>query len=198
VAYVLVGAAGFLLLLMFDWADSRGFRKAKPLIMIGAAVLFSFAFIAVLTSAERFRLPVGLRIAGGLFALLFLFLFVFSLFLEIPFSQTYAGKEGERRVVATGTYALVRHPGVIWFLFFHVCLVLAVGSKLLLLAVPFWTGMNIVLVTVEDRVFFLRTFGDSYRQYRRTVPFLIPTPASIRRCITTFQVPFLGRRGNNE
>jgi len=195
VVYILVGAAGFPLLLLFDWADSRGFRKVKLPIIISAWVLLSFAFAAILRSPERFPLPVGLRIAGGFFALVFLFLFVFSLVLEIPFSQTYVGKDGERRVVATGTYALVRHPGVLWFFLFHVCLVLAVGSKLLLTAIPFWTGMNILLVTVEDRVFFLRTFGDSYRQYRQNVPFLIPTPASIRQCIATFQLPFLSRRG---
>jgi len=195
VAYILLGAAGFLALLLFDWADSRGLKKVKPPVMIGAWGLFLFAFVTVVASPDRFSVSIGLRIAGGFFSLVFFSLFIYSLLLEIPFSQTYVGKEGERRVVATGTYALVRHPGVIWFLLFHLSFVLVVGSRLLLIAVPFWTGMNIVLVTIEDKVFFLKTFGDSYRQYQQNVPFLVPTPGSIRQCIATFQFPFLkGKR----
>jgi len=190
VIYILLGAGGFLLLLLFDWADWRGLRNAKPLIMIGVAVLFSLAFAGTLIFSGYFHVPLGLRITGAVLALFFLFLFVFSLYLEIPFSQTYAGKDGERRVVATGTYALVRHPGVIWFFFFHLCLAFAAGSVLLLVAVPFWTGMNVVLVAVEDSVFFPKTFGKSYGQYQKTVPFLIPTGTSIRQCFATFQMPF--------
>ena len=193
-AYVLAGAAGFLVLLLFDWADSRGLRKGKPLIMIGAWALFLFAFIAILKSPDRFFVPRALRIIAGVPAILFFLLFLYSLLLEIPFGQTYGGAEGDRRVVATGTYALVRHPAVIWFFLFHLSLVLVVGSRLLLIAVPFWTGMNILLVAVEDKVFFPRTFGDSYRRYQHDVPFLIPTPASIRQCVTTFRLPFPRRR----
>ncbi len=183
---IAAGCAGFLILLLFDWADSRGMRRAKPAIMAAAAAVFTYAFIRTLSDLDRLAFPTALKAVGAVLSLPFFVLFVFSLFLEIPFRLTYAGKRGKREVVTTGTYALARHPGVIWFFFLHVCLVLMSGSRLLLAAVPFWTGMNVLLVFVEDRVFFPRTFGASYLEYRRLTPFLVPNPASVKRCIRTF------------
>ncbi len=186
---IAAGCTGFLILLLFDWADSRGLRRAKPAIMAAAVAVFTYAFVAILSTPDRFAFPAALKAAGVFLCLPFFVLLVFSLFLEIPFRLTYAGKRGKRRVVTTGTYALARHPGVIWFFFLHACLVLVTGSRLLLAAVPFWTGMNVLLVFVEDRIFFPRTFGDSYLEYRRLAPFLVPNPASIRRCLKTFPFP---------
>jgi protein-S-isoprenylcysteine O-methyltransferase Ste14 len=193
---IAAGCTGFLVLLLFDWADSRGLRRIKPWIMIGASALFTYALVAILSDPGRFHLPLALRIAGAVLSLPFFLLFVFSIFLEIPFRLTYGAKDGERGVVTTGTYALSRHPGVIWFFLFHACLILLTCSWLLLAALPFWTGMNIFLVFVEDRVFFPRTFGDSYLEYRRRTPFLVPTPASVGRCIRTFSFALPRRKGD--
>ncbi len=192
---IAAGCAGFLILLLFDWADSRGLGRAKPAIMAAAVAVFTYAVIAVFSAPDRLSFPPALRIAGAILCVLFFMLWIFSLFLEIPFRLTYGAERGKRSVVTTGTYALARHPGVIWFFFLHACLVLMSGSRLLLAAVPFWTGMNVLLVFVEDRVFFPRTFGDSYLEYRRRVPFLVPNPASIRRCIKTFSLPLPCRKG---
>lgn len=194
----MAGCGGFLILLLFDWADSRGFTRAKPAIMAAAAAVFTCAFVAILLDPDRLAFSPALRMVGVILCVPFFMLWIFSLFLEIPFRLTYGVERGKRGVVTTGTYALSRHPGVIWFFFFHTCLVLMSGSRLLLAAVPFWTGMNVLLVFVEDRVFFPRTFGDSYLEYRRRVPFLVPNPASIRRCIKTFSLPMPCRKGETE
>jgi protein-S-isoprenylcysteine O-methyltransferase Ste14 len=185
---IAAGCGGFLVLLLFDWTDSRGLRGIKPFVMTAAVALLSFSFFAVLSDPRRFFPPPAVKIAGAVLCAPFFLLFVYSLFLEIPFRTTYAGGEGERTVVTTGTYALVRHPGVIWFFLFHACLVAATGSLLLLAALPFWTGMNVLLVAVEDTVFFPRTFGDSYREYKSGTPFLIPNRSSVRRFVKTFSI----------
>jgi hypothetical protein len=78
--------------------------------------------------------------------------------------------------------------------------VAASGSRALLVALPVWTGANLALVALEDRLLFPRLFGDDYAKYSSTVPFLLPSRASIRRCLETFALPSLrlpGRRGKS-
>ena len=42
-----------------------------------------------------------------------------------------------------------------------------------------------LLALVQDRTSFPLLFGEEYREYRHRVPFLVPTAASIRRCLAT-------------
>jgi protein-S-isoprenylcysteine O-methyltransferase Ste14 len=182
---IAAGTVGFGILLLFDWADGKGIGALKTGSVICSDALIAVSLIALASDPNRFPIAVWVRIMGGAIAVFYLFLLVFSLFLEIPFRSSYGHVSEEKRLVTTGTYALVRHPGVLWFLFFHLFLVVASGSRTLLFAVPFWTGMNIAVAALEDGFFFPRIFGRPYREYQQTTPFLIPTPASIRRCAAT-------------
>jgi protein-S-isoprenylcysteine O-methyltransferase Ste14 len=175
----------FLFILIFDWADCRRLRalKAVALTLSAGALVSSTALL--IASPERLALPLALRVACWTGAGAFLFLLVVSLFVETSF----LGSQKEERVLrTTGTYSLVRHPGVLWFFFFHLSLALATAATQLLVAVPFWTGANLVLVAIEDRVFFPRLFGDSYIAYRHAVPFVVPSRASVRNCVATFRL----------
>jgi protein-S-isoprenylcysteine O-methyltransferase Ste14 len=185
-AFIVVGSAGFFFMLLFDWADSRKRKVLKEGCLILAAGCIVTSFIVLAVSPDRFGLPFLLRVFSGLFSGVFFLFLVFSLFLEIPYRQAYGGATSKRRLTTTGTYALARHPGVLWFFLFHLSLVPATGSKPLLVAVPIWTCLNIALVAVEDRIFFPRIFGEAYRDYQHRVPFLIPTRESVRRFISTF------------
>ncbi len=49
-----------------------------------------------------------------------------------------------------------------------------------------WSGMNVVYAFVQDRYIFPALFDD-YEGYRNKTPFLIPSPASIKRCIASFR-----------
>lgn len=182
--FLTTGSAGFLFMLLFDWADARGW-KLKWIFPPVAALLVLFSCIALAVGENRFFVPVALRILGWLFTGIFLVLLVFSLFLEIPLAQSYRKTTGMRHVTQTGTYALVRHPGVLWFFFLTLSLVPASGSVWLLAAVPLWTVLNVCLVLVEDKIFFPEIFGAEYRQYTHRVPFLIPTPSSVRACLSS-------------
>ena len=177
--------AGFAFLLLLDWAECRRLGALKTVSLALAALAIAGSTAALIASPPKLVLPLAVRAACGAAAAVFLFLLFVSLFVEVPL----LGDSKEKpRLRTTGTYALVRHPGVIWLLFLHVALSLASGSLPLLLATPFWTGANLVLVSLEDSVFFPRLFGPPYLEYRRAVPFLVPTRASFGACLATFRL----------
>jgi protein-S-isoprenylcysteine O-methyltransferase Ste14 len=112
------------------------------------------------------------------------FLLIYSLFLELPFVKTYGGAKYSSDLVDTGTYALCRHPGVLWFGLMFFFYFLATGAVLMIPAGIIWTGLDVVHVYIEDRYFFPRMFSD-YKIYSESTPMLIPNRESIRRCIAT-------------
>ncbi len=182
--FLATGSLGFICTLFFDWADARGWRY-KGILTTLSTVLIVPSCVVLALSRNRFPVPPALQAAGWLLSALFFLLLVYSLFVEIPISKSYGNAERGRHVVRTGTYALVRHPGVLWFFFLTLSLVVVSGSRPLFAAVPVWTLLNIALVTVEDWIFFPMTFGSEYKRYRRSVPFLIPTPSSVHACLST-------------
>jgi len=111
-------------------------------------------------------------------------LLIYSLFIEIPFQSTYAKKGVGNKLITTGTYALVRHPGVLWLALLYISLALIFPSPILFLAAIVWLIMDIIWVAVEDRNFFPKMFPD-YREYQQKTPFLIPTKQSISACLKT-------------
>jgi protein-S-isoprenylcysteine O-methyltransferase Ste14 len=182
---IAVGTASFFFILASDWADWRKLSALKTAAIVAAAACLVYAMIALFFSPDRFFLAAGVRIAGAAVAAVFLFLLVYSLFLELPSRLTYSAAGGERAVVSKGTYALTRHPGVLFLFFFHVALVAVCGSRPLLLALPFWVCADCVLVGIEDSVLFPRIFGSAYDDYKKSVPFIVPTWASMRQCCAT-------------
>jgi protein-S-isoprenylcysteine O-methyltransferase Ste14 len=181
---IAVGTASFFFILVSDWAEWKRLPALKAAGIISAAAFLVYALVSLLISADRFHIPMGVRIGGVVCAGVFLFLLVYSHFLELPFLFSYKA-EGDRAVVSEGTYALTRHPGVLFLFFLHLSLVAVCGSRFLLLALPFWTGANFLLVCVEDAVLFPRIFESSYGEYRKRVPFILPSLASIRQCYAT-------------
>ena len=111
-----------------------------------------------------------------------LFLLMYSLFVNLPFRKTYIATGVSDRLITTGLYALVRHPGVMWFVLFVLSLVLISKSTLLLLASPIFILLDVVLVIVQDKYFFIRMF-DNYKQYQRKTPMLVPNRQSLNTFI---------------
>jgi len=183
-AYIGLGALAFLIAILFDLAALHRIPCLKQGSGAVVVLLFTYALIAAALHPDKLPLPGWLSTAGWLLAALFGSLLVYSLFLEIPFRQTYAADGAGDVLVKTGTYALVRHPGVLWLTGLLVALVLASRSCLLLLAVPVWVLLDVLYVWVQERFFFGRQFP-GYDQYRRETPMLIPTAASIAHCRST-------------
>ncbi|KAA3645691.1 MAG: hypothetical protein DWQ07_12190 [Chloroflexi bacterium] len=104
---------------------------------------------------------------------------IYSLYIELPFSNSYIQTDSSD-LVTSGTYALCRHPGVLWYFFFAFGLVLASSHSWAGVAAAVWPFMNLFFAWIQDRFYFPRIFPD-YKKYKTTTPFLIPTFASIKQ-----------------
>ena len=182
---ILTGSFSFFLLLAADWAEAKTHPATSAICRSLAYVFCACAFLTILffpidPAPPPFASPFALRLVGALVALSSFVLLASSLFLELRGTRS-SGRA--RSLVTDGSYALSRHPGVLWLFLLQSSLVLVSGSWLLLMALPVWTGANLLLVAIEDKVFFPRIFGQLYRSYQRTVPFLIPNRESAHGCL---------------
>lgn len=120
--------------------------------------------------------------AGGLF----LALLLYALFFALPFGETYcAGEPAEKaRPYDRDVYALCRHPGVLFLAGVYLCWGMAVLPGDLLRNGMIFSLLNVLYVVFQDLVTFPAVFED-YTGYRRKVPFLVPTRASVRTAWAT-------------
>ena len=183
--YIVLGIGGVLAVYLFDLVSLRKILYAKQVTELMAVCLAVYAHIMVCIRGERLSLPFGLSYVGWpSFGLASLAL-IYSLFLEIPFKRTYVTEGAGNQLVTTGTYALVRHPWVLWYALLLISLILISKHQLVLLAAPIWLLMDVLHVWTQDRFFFPRMFP-AYPRYQRETPMLIPNRTSIARCLTTF------------
>ncbi len=183
---VWLGALAFLMALGFDLASLGGRSTLKRTMLAVAALLFFIAFYQILQQPPLFSVPSWIVATGILLSLLGLVLSVYSLAIEIPARRTYLAADAADQLITTGTYALTRHPGVLWFALLLLGLVIANRSAVILVAAPVWLGLDLFYVWIQDRFLFPRQFPD-YEHYRQQTPMLIPTARSIRRCWRTFR-----------
>jgi len=181
----MLGALVFILLFVFDWATLHEWGRIKQASFASAAIIGGFAQFKVVSAGTILPfIPSVPWIAWGLI-IVFGALTGFSLFVDIPFRKTYASKDINRDgLVTTGTYALSRHPGVLWFILFEIGVVLLARRDLALYFALLLVVLDVLHVTMQDLVFFPRMFPQ-YKQYQQQTPFLIPTRASIRECFET-------------
>ena len=184
--FVIIGAVGFVILYFFDLAALKGVRVLKTAIWIAGYGLVAFALNMLIRRSESFAIPAFVKIIGIVFSIITTLLLLYSLLIEIPFKKTYLDKGAGSKLITTGTYALVRHPGVLWFILFLIGLFLATGEKLVLLTIPVWGFLDVLYVIIQDKYYFPKQFGDAYKKYQKEVPMLIPNKTSIKRCFTTF------------
>jgi protein-S-isoprenylcysteine O-methyltransferase Ste14 len=186
---IALGAASFLVVFWVDAASLKGMRHVKPLLWLVSVGLFAAGLVFCARDPACMALPAGLRIAAATAGAVFLLLLVWSLFIEIPFRSAYVRAGSPSGLVTRGTYALCRHPGVLWLAGLLVSAFLATGSMALLIATPVWIALDTVYVVLQEKLFFGRMFGADYAAYQEAVPMLIPRPGSIRACAQTLFQP---------
>lgn len=183
---VVAGALVFVTAFFFDVASLKRSSRIKPLLAFLVIALHGYALYIALWGTPRFWVPGTISVLGWVFFAIFAFLLFYSLAIELPSVKTYHQPGSSGHLVTTGTYALTRHPGVIWYILAMFSLLLATRATVLLVAVPVWSALNIILATVEDRYLFVRMFPE-YRQYQKQTPMFIPTWQSFRNCLKTLR-----------
>ena len=184
--YIAIGTLGFLVTHAFDFVSLKRIPGAKPFIWILGSGLLAYSLVMVCFAPDKLPLPIWSTWLGWCLLLISLLLLIYSLFINLPFRKTYVTTGVGDKLITTGLYALVRHPGVPWFILFMLSLILVSKSSLLLIAAPIFILLDIVLVIVQDKFFFVRMF-DGYDSYQRKTPMLVPNRQSISAFINSLK-----------
>jgi len=176
-SYIALGSLGFLIIHTFDIVTLKRIPVAKPATWTLGTGIFVYSLIMVCLRSDKILLPVWSTWLGWALLSVSLLLLIYSLFINLPFRKTYIATDVGDKLIRTGLYALVRHPGVHWFVILMLALFLVSGSRLLLLAAPIWIVLDILLVVIQDKFFLGRMF-DGYDSYRRETPMLVPNKKS--------------------
>jgi protein-S-isoprenylcysteine O-methyltransferase Ste14 len=185
--YVAVGVAGFLFAYIFDWASLKQLWRIKLLVGLLAVVLLGYATIMVCITPTKLDLPIFVLPIGILILITAAFLLIYSLLIEIPFRATYTEKGISNKLITSGTYALVRHPGVLWLALLYIALVLLFPSMTIFIATIVWLIMDLFYIVLQDKIFFPRMFPE-YTSYQKLTPFIIPNRRSISACLKSLRL----------
>jgi protein-S-isoprenylcysteine O-methyltransferase Ste14 len=185
--YILTGALGFATLYFFDIANLKGRLFIKRACFISGHLALGYSILMVCIDSERFSMSPAARVTGYIISVLFFLVLIYSMFIEIPFKTTYMTQNRKSALVKTGTYGLVRHPAVLWYVLFLSGLFLMTGSKTLLFALPVWSAADVIYTILQERFIFIKMFGEEYRAYQKEVPNLIPTCKSIKKFLSTLK-----------
>jgi len=180
--YIVIGSLGFLVIHLFDIVSLKRIPGAKPLTWILGSGLLAYSLIMMCLAPDKLPLPIWSTWLGWALLSVSLFLLIYSLFINLPFRKTYITTGVGDELITTGLYALVRHPGVHWFILFMLSLILVSKSSLLLIASPIWILLDILLVVIQDKFFFGRMF-DGYDRYQKETPMLMPNRGSMNAFI---------------
>src|ERR1035437_5984049 len=160
---IALGCFGLLTIYLFDVVSLKKWPAVKPAIWIFGNGLLGYALVWLSLRSDRLALPVWSTWLGWSLLLVSFPMLVYALFINLPFRKTYVAAGVSDRLTTTGLYALVRHPGVHWFSLALLSLVLVSKSSGLLTAAPVFIVLDVVLVVIQDKVFFIRMFPDYHR-----------------------------------
>jgi protein-S-isoprenylcysteine O-methyltransferase Ste14 len=182
--YILTGAIAFIFLFIFDIYTLKNVYVKKRIFGVIGLGLFTYSSLMVAITSEKLYIPIAIQIIAFILLIAAVALLIYSLFLELPFVKTYGKNLHSSDLVDTGTYALCRHPGVLWFGLMFFFFFFVTGAKQLIPAGIIWTSIDVFHVFLQEKLFFPKMFP-RYKSYMRDVPMLIPTGKSIKRCIET-------------
>ena len=130
--YIAIGVLGFLVIHTFDFVALKKVPVLKPVVWLTGSGLLAYAMVMVCLAPEKLALPTWGTWLGWVLLIISLLLLLYSLFINLPLRKTYLASGIGDKLVKTGLYALVRHPGVMWFTLVMVSLVLVISSMMVL------------------------------------------------------------------
>jgi len=149
----------------------------EPFVLIAAAVACLRTSTAAQTPAAG---PTLAALAGAALVLLGWAVVIWT-FLSWPSIFTGHGILAEHRLVTEGAYGVVRHPVYLGaFLIWFGLAVAYLNATVFLIALLYVVPAYLVYIASEEQMM-VGSFGETYREYTRTVPRLIPRMRSARR-----------------
>jgi protein-S-isoprenylcysteine O-methyltransferase Ste14 len=176
---IVLGSFGFIIIHLSDYISLRKISLLKPIVWLLGTAILVYAVIKICNTPGKFLLPFWLTGISWFLLIISLAAMLYSLFINLPFRKTYVSRGYGDKLIKTRFYKLVRHPGVPFFVVFMVALLIVSRSKQILVVAPVYVLLDIVLVIVQDKIFFPRMFQD-YKIYQKETPMLIPNRQSIR------------------
>jgi protein-S-isoprenylcysteine O-methyltransferase Ste14 len=176
-----LGVLSFLFGVVFDLASIKNIPRLKPAMMIGLSAGQALSTFRLISRSPRFPVPRPVQRLCMVLAPLSLLAMFYSIFVEVPLRKAWLEEGHTDDLVTDGTYALTRHPGVLWYGLWLLTAALASRSARLLRSAPFLALGDAAYVVFQERFVLVPYFGEAYREYQRTTPMLIPNGASIRR-----------------
>lgn len=182
-AFIVIGFLSFVLLGFYDINSILWKNKWVHLFFMFGFFGICLTTISAIWSFRSLITSNFWQQSGWFFmTLLFMSLLLHALFFALPFKKTY-GKCTPQKVYDKGVYALCRHPGVLWFFGLYLSLYLWIEKPLMLVIAITFSSFNLLYIIFQDFWTFPKMFID-YDVYKRKVPFLIPTPTSIKQCLS--------------
>jgi protein-S-isoprenylcysteine O-methyltransferase Ste14 len=174
---IAIGVSGFILILFFDILMLKKVPGIKFILWVFGTGMILCSTVLACLSENKLNIPNWTPIPGWILFAIGIVLIAYSLFVNIPFRQTYVA-EGNSKLVRTGLYALCRHPGTYWAVLFLFGLVLVSRTVDQLIIALLFVVLNTILVIVEDKYIFPKIFPD-YIEYKKNTPMLFPSAKSI-------------------
>lgn len=181
----LLGVLGFICFFIFDLFSMHNRKILKYVFMFCGLSMLGIGSVLIAGGEPSFSLHVSFRIVFAILTILFLFLLVYSVVIEVG-KNTYQYNHVPK-LITSGTYALSRHPGVLWLFGFYFALGLAFTSSDLLIASFVFTIVNIVYVFLQEQFIFVHIF-EEYPTYQQQTPFILPNYKSVKTFIKTIQM----------
>lgn len=184
--YAALGILGFSLIHLFDFVSLKRIPFLKPILWSSGSALLVYAILMVSLLPDKFLFPLQVIILGWILFGISTFLFLYSLFINLPIVNTYIKRGVASHLVTRGLYSLVRHPGVYGFTMMMIAVLMVSGVKLLIVIAPVWIFVDVVLVIFQDKYVFIKMFPN-YNEYKKQTPMLIPNKRSITNFIKSFE-----------
>jgi len=186
--YLLIGTAAYGVLALGELASAKRLAGLGRLLAAVGSAMLLVSLVQIIRTSQRVPIIPSVAISAYALSAIWFLLLVYSLFVEIPLRAAYLDSSAGLVPVTTGTYALSRHPGVLWWGLFLLSLFGATGRLWLAAAAPLWSLANAGYSGVQERLSYRDRFGENYPlyvAYAKSVPMVVPTPSTMRRCMQT-------------
>lgn len=176
--YIGFGILGFVLLFVADYCGLRNRCAYKNIAALSGTFLIFISSIVILTLGYNYELGMSYRLIGLVLGVTFLLLTIYSIVIEV------SKNNDEKKLITTGTYALSRHPGVIWLFLYYFFGSFFFADYMILIAGVCFTIVNVLYVYLQEKLIFKHIF-DNYDEYIKTTPMILPTKSSLQKCLKT-------------